>query len=92
VFTARYGLNIKCNRGYSLILKRDKLEAVKLKVFPWVRGLGAGLATRRPGFDPGLVLIRFMVDRSAQGQVSSSEYFGFSLSLSFQHCCIHTFM
>jgi hypothetical protein len=36
---------------------------------PWLRGLVAGLPPRRPGFDPGLVRVGFVVDKVALGQV-----------------------
>jgi hypothetical protein len=36
---------------------------------PWLRRLAAGLPPRRPGFDPGLVHVRFVVDKVALGQV-----------------------
>jgi hypothetical protein len=36
---------------------------------PWLRRLVAGLSPRRPGFDPGSVHVRFVVDKVALGQV-----------------------
>jgi hypothetical protein len=36
---------------------------------PWLRRLAAGLPPRRPGFDPGLVHVGFVVDKVALGQV-----------------------
>jgi hypothetical protein len=36
---------------------------------PWLRRLVAGLSTRRPGFDPGLVHVGFMVDQVVLEQV-----------------------
>jgi hypothetical protein len=36
---------------------------------PWLRGLVADLSPRSPGFDPGLVCMRFVVDEVAVGQV-----------------------
>jgi hypothetical protein len=35
---------------------------------PWLRRLVAGLPTRRPGFDLGLVHVGFMVDKVELGQ------------------------
>jgi hypothetical protein len=37
---------------------------------PCLRRLVAGLSPRRPGFDPGSVLVGFVVDKVALGQVS----------------------
>jgi hypothetical protein len=36
---------------------------------PWLRRLVADLPPRRPGFDPGLVHVGFVVDKVALGQV-----------------------
>jgi hypothetical protein len=36
---------------------------------PWLRRLVAGLSPRRPGFDPWLLHVGFMVDKVALGQV-----------------------
>jgi hypothetical protein len=36
---------------------------------PWLRRLVAGLSPGRPGFDPGLVHVGFLVDEVALGQV-----------------------
>jgi hypothetical protein len=49
---------------------------------PLLRRLVAGLSPQRPGFTPGSVYVGFVVDKVALGQVSS-DFFGFSLSLSF---------
>jgi hypothetical protein len=49
---------------------------------PLLRRLVAGLSPRRPGFTPVSVHVGFVVDKVALGQVSS-DFFGFSLSLSF---------
>ena len=35
---------------------------------PWPRRLVAGLSPRRPGFDPGSVRVRFVVDKVALGE------------------------
>jgi hypothetical protein len=37
---------------------------------PWIRRLFTGLSPRRPGFDPGLVPVGFVVEKVAQRQVS----------------------
>jgi hypothetical protein len=39
-----------------------------IKAVPWLRRLVAGLPQRRPGFDPGLVYVGFVVDKVALGQ------------------------
>jgi hypothetical protein len=39
------------------------------KAVPWLRRLVAGLLPRRPGFDPGSVHVRFVVEKVALGQV-----------------------
>jgi hypothetical protein len=36
---------------------------------PWLRRLVTGLSQRRPGFDPGLVYVEFVVDKVALGQI-----------------------
>jgi hypothetical protein len=36
---------------------------------PWFRRLVAGLSPWRPGFDPGLIHVGFVVDKVALGQV-----------------------
>jgi hypothetical protein len=38
---------------------------------PWLTRLVAGLSPRRPGFDPGSVRVRIVVDKLALGQVFS---------------------
>jgi hypothetical protein len=48
----------------------------------------AQVVSRRPGFDPGSVHVGFVVDKVALGQVFFPEYFGFTLSISFQWCSI----
>jgi len=59
------------------------------EVLSWIRRLVAGLSPRRSWFDPRLVSVGSVVDKVALGQVSVrvlqflSEYFSFSLSLSF---------
>ena len=40
-----------------------------VRAVPWLRRLVAGLSPRRPGFDPGPVHVRFVVDKVALGQV-----------------------
>jgi hypothetical protein len=45
---------------------------------PWHRRLVAGLSSRRPGFDPASVHVRFMVDKVALGQVFFPKYLGFA--------------
>jgi hypothetical protein len=55
---------------------------------PWLRRLVAGLSPRRPGFDPGSVLVRFVVDKLALGQVFL-RVVGFPLSISFHWCSIN---
>jgi hypothetical protein len=45
-----------------------KEQALELAV-PWLRRLVACLPPRRPGFDPGLVYVGFVVDKVALGQV-----------------------
>jgi hypothetical protein len=45
---------------------RDQNQTVAV---PWLRRLAAGLPTWRPGFDPGSVHVRFVVDKVALGQV-----------------------
>jgi hypothetical protein len=40
-----------------------------LVAVPWLRLLVVGLPPRSPGFDPGLVLVGFVVDKVALGQV-----------------------
>jgi small ligand-binding sensory domain FIST len=47
-----------------------------------LRRLVAGLSQRRPGFVPGSVFVGFVVDKVALGRFSS-EFFDFSLSVSF---------
>jgi hypothetical protein len=39
----------------------------------WLRRLVAGFSPQRPGFDPGSVHVRFVVDKVALGQVFFSE-------------------
>jgi hypothetical protein len=46
------------------------------RAVPWLRRLAAGLPPRRPGFDPGLVHVGFVVDKVALGE-------GFPLVLRF---------
>jgi hypothetical protein len=50
---------------------------------PWLRRLVAGLSPWRPGFDPGSVHVGFVADEVALAQCFT-EYFDFSLSISFQ--------
>jgi len=47
----------------------------------------AGLSPRRPGLDPEPVRVGFVVDKVALKHVLS-QYFGFLLSLFFDHCSI----
>jgi hypothetical protein len=54
---------------------------------PWLRRLVAGLPLRRPGFDPGLVHVGFVVDKVARVQVFL-QVVGFPLSISFHWCSI----
>jgi hypothetical protein len=55
------------------------------KAMPWLRRLVTGLSPQRPGFDPGSVHVRFVVDKVAVGQVF---LFGFPLPVSFHRCSI----
>jgi hypothetical protein len=48
----------------------------------------AGFPTQRPGFEPGLGQIGFVVDKVALGQVFS-EYFGFPFQSSFHQILHH---
>jgi hypothetical protein len=57
----------------------------------WVRWLVAGLSSSRPGFNPRAVLMRFVVDEVALGQIVLPLLW-FSPSLSFHQCCILIFM
>jgi hypothetical protein len=45
------------------------------RTVPWLRRLFAGLSQQSPGFVPGIILVGFVVDRMAVGQVLS-EFFG----------------
>jgi hypothetical protein len=54
---------------------------------PWLRRLVAGLSPRRPGFDPGSVHVRFVVDKVALGQVFL-RVVSCPLSISFYWCSI----
>jgi hypothetical protein len=47
---------------------------------PWLWRIVAGLPLRRPGFDPGLVHVGFVVDKVALRQVFL-RVFGFPLSI-----------
>jgi hypothetical protein len=44
-------------------------ELTEGKAVPWLRRLVAGLPPRRPGFDPGLIHVGFVVDKVTLGQV-----------------------
>jgi hypothetical protein len=55
---------------------------------PWLRRLVASLSPRRPGFDPGSVHVRFVVDKVALGQFFL-RIVGFPLSVSFHRCSIN---
>ena len=66
----------------SLYLSTLMMEAKR----PWLRRL-VDVPPRKPGFDPGLVRVGFVVERLALCKVIS-KYVGFSLSLSFYHCSI----
>jgi hypothetical protein len=44
---------------------------------PWLRRSVVSLSPRRPGFDPGLFHVGFVVDKVELGKVFP-EYFGFS--------------
>jgi hypothetical protein len=57
---------------------------------PWLKRLIAGLSPRRPGFAPGSVRVRFVVDKVALGQVSL-QVLRFPLSISFHHCYVHIY-
>ena len=48
----------------------------------------AVISPRRPGFDPRSDHVGFVVDKVALGQVFPPEYFGFTLSISFQRCSV----
>ena len=56
----------------------------------WLGLLIAGLSTQRPGLDARSVHVRFMVDKVALWKVYS-EYFRFSLSISFHQFSIRFF-
>jgi hypothetical protein len=45
------------------------------RTVPWLRRLFAGLSQQSPGFVTGTILVGFVVDRVALGQVFS-EFFG----------------
>jgi hypothetical protein len=55
---------------------------------PRLRRLVAGLSPRRPGFDPGSVHVRFVVDKVALGQ-GFLRVVGFPLIISFHWCSIN---
>jgi hypothetical protein len=57
--------NNKTNKCKTETLYRNHLYLA----VPWLRRLVAGLAQRRPGFDPGSVHVRFVVDRVALEEV-----------------------
>jgi hypothetical protein len=66
---------------------RQHREMGFLMAVPWLRRLVAGLPLRRPGFDPGSVHVRFVVDKVALGQVFL-RVVGLPLSVSFHWCYI----
>jgi hypothetical protein len=55
--------------------------AINASMKTWVGRLVAVLTTRRPGFDPRSVHVRFVVDRMGLDRLIS-KYFGFPLSVS----------
>ena len=60
MFTARYGLNASTRLNvFALVLQ-------------WLSRLANGLSPRRPGFSPGSVYVRFLVDGMALRQFSPS--------------------
>jgi hypothetical protein len=48
---------------------------------PWFSRLADGLSPQRPGFDTGTILMSFMVEKLALGEVLQ-----FSFSVTFHHC------
>ena len=62
-----------------------------LKSVPWVRQLVFGPLPRRPGFDAGQSILNVLWTECKWDRFFS-EYFGFPLSISFQHCSILVFI
>ena len=52
-----------------MLLQNLEVHLSAYKAVLWLRRLVAGLPPRRPGFDPGSVLVGFVVDKVALGQV-----------------------
>jgi hypothetical protein len=78
----------KVIRGTSQSLQVSSGIVAQIKAVPWLSRLVAGLSPRRPGFDPGSVHVRFVVDKVALGQVFL-RVVGFPLSISFHWCSIN---
>ena len=84
-----------CGRGLGTSLQSNvppsphKLNCRSL--LPCFSLLLLSLQKRMPGFIPRPVLVRYVVDKVALGQIFS-EYFGFPLSVPFNQCFILIFM
>ena len=81
-------LNPSRTLGYVPIL--SQIPKVRYMVVTQFERLVGGLLLRRFGFNPRPVLVGFMVNQIALGQILS-EYFGFPMSLSFHQYSTHFF-
>jgi hypothetical protein len=66
------------HKQFNGILNKKQTVVNKKKMdrtVPWLRRLFAGLSQQSPVFGPGILLVGFVVDRMAVGQVFS-EFFG----------------
>jgi hypothetical protein len=79
-------------------ISEDKGQKSTLKSFYLFRPchvsggwLVGGLSSRKPGFDPGPVNVKFVVDKLTLRYRFFSEHFGFPLLESFHQCSIFIF-
>ena len=69
-----------------LHMLRSYVYCLRQPSLPWLWRLVVSLSRRRSWYDLGAINVEFLVDRLLLGQVSPSEYFGFSHSVSFHQC------
>jgi hypothetical protein len=54
---------------YNSFVIREREKSNRNQTVPWLRRLIAGFSQRRPGFDPRLVHVGFVVEKVTLGQV-----------------------